>query len=484
MFLRPSFLLLCFAFCSLGAEEKRPNVLFIMADDLRPELGCYGVEHIITPNLDRLAAGGVVFERAYCQEAICMSSRFSMLSGCRPDTHDIWTNRDVRKQLADLPFLPAHFKKHGYHSIGLGKIAHNGWEEPSCWSEPHFLPAHYPFEYRTEAGQALVQKMQREAAAAGKPDPFENVPTKIRRGLPVESLDVADSDLGDGQLADEAIAALRRVKDRPFFLGLGFLRPHLPFVTPKRYFDLYDPAKLPLAAVGTKSPSVPEIAASGSGELRGQYRGMPAKGPLPESQTRHLLHGYLACVSYVDAQVGRVLDELDRLGLSENTIVVMVSDHGFHLGDLGIWGKATNFEVATRITLIVKAPAAKARNAHSRSLVELVGLYPTLCDLAGLPKPEHLEGSSFAALMDDPSQALFTGALSQFPRSGAMGRSLRTDQHRYTEWIDQKSGKVVARELYDHERDPHEADNLTAKTGHEALIKTLSKQLHQSPAIP
>lgn len=464
----------------LHAAAPARNVLFVVVDDLRPELACYGATHAVTPNLDRLAARGVVFERAYCQEAICMSSRFSLLSGCRPETRGIWTNRDLRKQLADLPFLPAHFKNHGYHSIGLGKIAHGGWEEPSCWSEPHFLPAHHPFEYRTKAGEALVKQLQAEAAAAGKPDPFRDVPEKIRRGLPAESLEVADSDLGDGQLADEAIAVLRRVEDRPFFLALGFLRPHLPFVAPKTYFDLYDPAKLPLAPVGDAPSAMPAIASNGSGELRRQYREVPAAGPIPEPLARQLLHGYLACVSYVDAQMGRVLEELDRLGLSDNTIVIFTSDHGFQLGDLGLWCKATNFETATRVPLIIRAPGAKANGARSRALVELVGLYPTLCDLAGLPKPPHLEGASFAPLLDDPRQPLFKAALSQFPRGGAMGRSLRTDRHRYTEWVDQKSGKIVARELYDHETDPHEAANLAATAGTQTLIEELSRQLDQA----
>lgn len=464
--------------CNQATSAHETNVLFIMADDLRPELGCYGVRHVVSPNLDRLAAQGVVFQRAYCQEAACMSSRSSMLSGCRPDTRGIWTNRDVRARLTDLPFLPAHFKNHGYHTTGLGKIAHNGWEEPSCWSEPHLMPPNAPYEYRTRAGRALVKKLQEEAAAAGKPDPFRDVPEKIRRGLPVESLEVRDCDLGDGQLADEAIAVLRRVKDRPFFLGLGFLRPHLPFVAPKRYFDLYDPAKLPLAPAAATPDAMPPIASTGSGELRSQYQGVPQKDPILEPLARHLLHGYLACASYVDAQVGRVLDELDRLGLSENTIVVFTSDHGFHLGDLGLWCKATNFEVATRVPLIIRAPGMKAHGTRSRALVELLGLYPTLCDLARLPKPAHLDGASFASLLDDPERQLFPSALSQFPRNGAMGRSLRTDRHRYTEWADQTSGRILARELYDHGSDPHEAANLAAKPDLHPLMEKLSHQLN------
>lgn len=322
--------------------------------------------------------------------------------------------------------------------------------------------------------------MQDEAAAAGQPDPFLNVPEEIRRGLPVESLDVADNELGDGQLADKAISVLRQVKDRPFFLGVGFVRPHLPFVAPKKYFDLYDPATLPCAPVSTLPSTTPALAVNDSTELRTQYREVPASGPLPEPLARRLVHGYFACASYVDAQVGRVLEELDRLGLSENTIVVVTGDNGFHLGDLGQWCKATNFEVATRIPLIIRVPGMKAPGGKSRALVELVGLYPTLCDLAHLPKPAHLEGQSFASLMDAPDRDLFKAALSQFPRKNAMGRSLRTDRYRYTEWQSQSSGKPLARELYDEEADPHEAANLAGRPENAALVESLSKQLHQA----
>jgi len=250
-------------------------------------------------------------------------------------------------------------------------------------------------------------------------------------------------------------------------------------VAPKKYFDLYDPEKLPLAAVDTAPSNMPSLASSGSSELRAQYREVPAKGLIAEPLARHLLHGYLACVSYVDAQVGRVLDELDRLGLKDNTIVVMVSDHGFHLGDLGMWGKATNFEVATQSTLIISSPGAKAHGTHSRTLVELVGLYPTLCELAELPNRDHLEGAGFADLLDDPSLPLFTSARSQFPRGGAMGRSLRTSDHRFTEWIDQKSGKVLARELYDHPHDPNETVNLAVDPAYADEVKRSAAELRE-----
>lgn len=467
-------LLLAFAHQS----DARPNILFIMVDDLRPELGCYGKRHVISPNIDRLATRGLVFERAYCQEAACMSSRFSLLSGCRPDTARIWTNQDVRKQLADKVFLPRHFKEHGYHSVGMGKIAHNGWEDEACWSDPHWLPANYPYEYRTRAGRALVETMQREAAAAGNPDPFRNVPEKIRRGLPFESLDVADNALGDGQLADQAIAILNRIGDAPFFLALGFLRPHLPFVAPRKYWDLYDPAALPLPTTSTPPDGAPALATNGLRELREQYQQVPSKGPVPRDLARRLMHGYCACVSYVDAQIGRVLDELDRLEMTDRTIVVLASDHGFHLGELGIWGKATNFEAATRSTLIIRAPRMKARGS-TKSLVEFVGIYPTMCDLAGLPHPDHLEGTSFAPLLDQPGLDLFQAALSQYPRGQHMGRSVRTDRYRFTEWAQQENGEVVASELYDHHDDPDETKNLAQRPQHARLIGDLARQLRQ-----
>lgn len=477
-------ILVCSHSLTTAAEPSsvRPNVLFIMVDDLRPELGCYDSACALTPRMDRLAARGIVFERAYCQQAHCAASRFSMLTGCRPDTAGIWTNADVRPALADKTFLPAHFKNHGYHTIGLGKIAHNNWEDPACWSEPHRMPANYPFEYRTRAGKALVARMQREAAAAGQPDPFEGIPEKIRRGMPYESLDVADSDLGDGQLADEAIAALERVRDRPFFLGVGFLRPHLPFVAPKKYWDLYDPAALPKVDANAQHGGLPGLSSNGSHELRSQYRGVPPKGPLPDDLARNLWHGYLACASYVDAQIGRLLDALESRGLAGNTIVVLASDHGFHLGETGLWCKATNFETATRVTLILHAPGMRAAGAKTRSLAELLGLYPTLCDLARLPKPAHLQGVSFAALLDDPAAAPVDAAFSQYSRGTRMGRAIRTARHRLVEWREKETGKLAGRELYDHDHDPLETTNLAKLPEHQALIKALSQRLRESVA--
>lgn len=458
--------------------ESRPNILFIMVDDLRPELGCFGSRIAQSPRMDELASRGVAFQRAYCQQAHCQPSRYSLLSGCRPDTAEIWKKNDPRPALAGKPFLPAHFKNHGYESIGLGKIAHSGrFEEPTCWSQPHRMPPNYPFEYRTRAGQALVAKVQREAAAAGLPDPFEDTPANKRRGLPYESLDVLDNELGDGQLADEAIAALEQLGDRPFFLGVGFLRPHLPFVAPKRYWDLYDPQDFPKVDPNVERGGIPGLSANNSHELRSQYQGVPAKGPFSDELNRNLWHGYLACVSYVDAQIGRILDALERLDLDSNTIVVVAGDHGFHMGEIGLWCKATNFEAATRTPLIIHVPGNPAAGAKTDSIVELVGLYPTLCDLAGLPKPDHLQGESFAVLLDDPQLAPIKAAFSQYDRRNSMGRAIRTPQYRLVEWRDLNSGELQGRELYDHERDDLEATNLAESPEYSDVVESLSKRL-------
>ncbi|NOY01017.1 MAG: sulfatase [Verrucomicrobia bacterium] len=459
---------------SLGDEKRKPNVLFIMVDDLKPELGCYGEKHIISPNIDRLASRGMVFKRAYCQEAICMSSRNSLLSGYRPDTAEIWTNRDVRNRLTDIAYLPKHFRDHGYYTVGMGKIFHGGWDDKKSWSEPHWIPENAPYEYRTRAGRRMVEKIQQDAIAANRLDPFKGVPVNIRRGMPYESLNVKDNELGDGQIADYAIEALRRVKGKQFFMGVGFLRPHLPFVAPKKYWDMYDPNKIQLASNPSKPKNVPQAAMHNSSELRMQYRNVPKKGQLDVSLARNLIHGYYACVSYVDAQIGRVLDELERLGMADDTIVVLCGDHGWHLGDHGMWCKHSNFEAATRTPLIISAPGMKARGGKCSSLVELVGIYPTLCELADLPLPAHLEGSSFSALLDQPQLKLRETAFSQYPRGKIMGYSMRTEYFRYTEWRNMENSEVRGRELYDYRKNAQENANVVDQPQYSQIVENLT----------
>ncbi|MEC5128736.1 sulfatase [Verrucomicrobiales bacterium BCK34] len=477
VFLPALFLSISFLLQAAG----KPNVLFIIVDDLRPEMGCYGSGAAQTPQLDALAKRALVFDRAYCQEAVCMSSRNSMLSGFRPDARGIWTNRDVRDKLQDIDFFPAHFRKSGYHSIGIGKIAHNSWEDPRCWSEEHLKPENIAYEYRTHAGRKIVEQMQQEAKAAGQPDPFRGIPEKIRRGMAWESHDVDDRALGDGQIADLAIEALNRIRDReePLFLAIGFLRPHLPFVAPKKYWDLYDPNNLPVPAVPAFPEGAPQEGSNRSRELLNQYRDLPVKTPLDVKTSEKLVHGYLASVSYVDAQIGRVLKALRDLEMEDNTIVIVTSDHGFHLGDQSQWGKATNFELSTRVPLLIRAPGMNSAGQRSVSLVELVDLYPTLCDLAGLPKPDHLHGSSFAKLLDDPGLDEQKFALSQFPRGDAMGHSIRTKDFRYTEWRSIEGGTLTHEALYDLRDGAVETRNVADDESFREIVARLSLLLER-----
>jgi len=295
------------------------------------------------------------------------------------------------------------------------------------------------------------------------------------RGPSWEDPDVPDEALPDGELASKAIAAMRAVRGKPFFLAVGFSKPHLPFVAPRKYYDLYPAEGIELAANPSPPQDVPAIAMHNSGELR-QYADVPATGRIPDGKARELRRGYYASVSYVDAQIGRVLAELDRLGLTERTVVVLWGDHGFHLGEHGVWNKHSNFEVATRTPLIFSVPWQKTVNARTANLVELVDVYPTLCELAGVPLPEGLEGTSLVPLLDDPRRAVKRAAFSQYPRPRAMGYTIRTEDHRYTEWVTE-GGDVVAAELYDHQRDPQENVNLAWRAGSRALAGQLSAQL-------
>jgi arylsulfatase A-like enzyme len=393
---------------------RRMNVLFIAVDDLRNELGCYGVPGIHTPNIDRLAASGTAFDRAYCQQAVCSPSRTSLLTGCRPDTtkvYDLVTH--FRKHLPDVVTLPQHFKNHGYFTRSVGKIYHSGLDDERSWSEPP-AQAGRP-TYFLKENRDLVAR--RTAAAADKKFATPSARSNATKGPAYECADVPDNAYSDGAIADAAIAMLRQAKDKPFFLAVGFLKPHLPFVAPKKYWDLYRRDEVPVAPNPFAPKDAPKIALTDWGELRA-YEDVPRVGSLTNEQARTLKHGYYACVSYMDAQVGRVLAELDRLGLREHTVIVLWGDHGWKLGEHGAWCKHTNFENDTHAPLICRAPGQKAPGRHAKGLVEFVDIYPSLCELAGLPLPSHLEGTSFAPLLNAPEQPWKTAAFSQYPRGG------------------------------------------------------------------
>ena len=484
------FLLAAHLSASFAAEPaSKPNILFIAVDDLRPELGCYGCSEIISPHIDRLAREGVTFNRAYCQQAVCNPSRASMLTGLRPDSTKVWdlvTN--LRDTIPDAVTLPQHFKRHGYHAVGMGKIFHNTFPDPQSWTIAK-QPA--PVGYRTYSKETRKRLQRRREEARRRGMTERQIGNRIR-GPAVDVEDVPDSHRFDAALADLALEHLQKLggKKQPFFLGVGFILPHLPWTPPRKYFDLYDPAQIPLASNGFLPRGAPAVAfgdrsMGGMYELRDceDFNGAPSpfEGSLTAAQQRRLKHGYYASVSFIDAQVGRLLDELKRLGLEKETIVVLWGDHGWKLGEHNGWCKQTNYEIDTRVPLIFRVPGSRANGQKTDALVELVDVYPTLCDLAGLPLPETLEGKSLRPLLDDPSATVKTAAFSQFPRRHEggeyMGCTVRTDRYRYVEWQDRRSGKTVAMELYDHTGDPEENTNLASDPRNKEIIEQLNQQL-------
>jgi sialidase-1 len=441
------------------ATEK-PNVLFIAIDDLRAELGCYGANHIISPNIDALAASGVRFDRAYCQQAICGPSRASVLTGLRPDSARVHGNHThFRDHYPDIVTLPQHFKNNGYHTRAMGKIYHGVFPEgssktvadtfgdPPSWSVPAFRPG--PRYYYTEEGISAAKEIFQKIYKPTKPGP-DDWTKKLVFGPATEAPDVSDSTLYDGQVADRAVASLKELSnkpDEPFFLAVGFIKPHSPYIAPKKYWDLYDPAKIDIVGQTSFPEGAPKIALHGSGELR-RYTDQVKSGPITDEAQRRVKHAYYACISYADAQIGRVLAALDEHGLSDNTIVVLWGDHGYHLGEQNLWGKTTNFELDTRVPLIVRAPDRRGSGQTSAALVELVDLFPSLVDLCGLTAPHELEGTSFVPLLDAPRMPWKKGAFSQFTRGNVRGYSLRTHGSRYTEWRNVKTQEVTASEFY------------------------------------
>jgi arylsulfatase A-like enzyme len=453
------------------AAGPKPNVLFIAVDDLRPELGCYGKTHIKSPNIDRLARSGVLFRRAYCQQAVCGATRASLLTGLRPDSTGIYGNTThFRDRVPDVVPLPQHFKQHGYHVAGMGKIYH--LNDPPSWSEPW-----KPFPGLVWLRPENVSLIERKRAEARERGLTGKALGRAARGPATECADVADNAYPEGALADTAIETLRRLRDRPFFLAVGFIRPHLPFNCPKKYWDLYRRDEIRLPRQQSPPKGAPKMALTNWGELR-SYHEIPANGPVTDEQALDLIHGYYACTSYVDAQIGRVIEELGRLGLRENTIVILWGDHGWKLGDYGAWCKHTNFELDTHVPLILSDPTAEANGRSSDALVEFVDIYPTLCEAAGLPLPDHLEGTSFAPLLADPQRPWKDAAFSQYPRGKIMGYSMRTDCYRLTQWLQREDPEeVVAVELYDHQSDPGETVNLAADPANAALVAKLAVKL-------
>ena len=463
--------LLFLAICGI-ARASPLNVLFIAIDDLRPALGCYGDKTAITPNIDRLAKRGTLFNRAYCQQAVCCPSRLSLLTGLRPDTIKVWDlNTHFREALPNAVTLPQHFKNHGYHTRSIGKIFHGGGKpskDSPSWSEaPIYDNVRDPkMRYATE--QNLKGKGLKRAAS--------------------ESAEVPDNAYVDGLVCEAAEKALGDLKaqKKPFFLAVGFRKPHLPFSAPKKYWDLYRRKDIP-APVATGHPEgAPELAVRSWGELEG-YSDIPKNGKLSAAKTQELRHGYYACVSYIDVLTSRLLKKLDELELTGRTVVLLWGDHGFHLGEQGLWTKANNYELSTRVPLILSIPGQVNPGSKTNALVEFVDLYPTLAQICGLPAPARSEGISLLPLLEKPERPWKTAAFSQYPRSfqgnrhrkdgDIMGYAVRTQRHRYVEWRNGKTGKTQARELYDHQTDPNETKNLAKEPDQKENLERLQQTL-------
>jgi len=447
-------------------KRSRPkyNVLFLISDDLRPELGSYGNPLIKTPNIDRIAARGTRFDHAYAQYPLCNPSRSSFLTGHYPTQTGIMNNNDYfRVKHPDYVTLPQYFKNNGYAALRVGKIFHGGIDDEVSWTEGG-EPTDPAITERGKPGAAPPRQSTTETGAGGRQSQSDRIVV----------LDGDGESHGDYKAATRAIDFLERYKDKPFFLAVGFVKPHSPPSAPKKFFDLYDPDNIPLPvdyAVRPKAPpGLPEISIPPrNADL------FIGRDSSPE-KAREMIRAYWASVSFMDAQVGRVMDTLDRLGLRDKTIVVFFGDHGYHLGEKGKWSKAYSlYEVGLRVPLIIAVPNAAARS--SRRIVELLDLYPTLADLCGLPQPDTIEGRSLARLLKSPAAKWDFPAYSVTEYQKKIGRSVRTEKWHYVEWEDGKDGAM----LFDSANDPHELKNLASEPKFAKTVEKMKELLKRMP---
>ncbi|KMT64487.1 iduronate-2-sulfatase [Catenovulum maritimum] len=516
---------------SVTDKNVKPNVLFISIDDLRPELGVYGSKIAKTPFIDQIAAGGITFKNAYAQQAICGPSRASVMTGLRPDTLEVTHNYvKFRHKYPDVETIPQHFMKHGYNASFVGKIFHHGDKDSeNSWNWPAAFDQ-LPQDIKRPGRYALDEnfQLQKENKKAMFAKYGEQAKYGLGSGPAIEGADVADTAYKDGYHTEVALKTLEQLveqSDKPFFFGFGMNKPHLPWIAPKKYWDLYNKQDIALAEHSLAPTNAAAMGLHASFELR-TFSNVPNFGDLPDDLSLDLKHAYLACISYVDAQIGKVFAKLKALDVLDNTIVIIWSDHGYHLGDKGIWGKASNYEIATRVPLIISTPETRrtGKALSTEALVELIDIYPTLAELANISKPKQAEGLSLTPLITNPDLAWQDSALSQFPtpalrewgayplRKGMretyfgplieqvedkikqqqkqkwdrelfeqnlMGYSLRTKNHRLIAWLDTKnlSQKAIYIELYDHQVDPHETVNVAEQNPE--IVKALVAKLYQ-----
>ncbi len=514
--------LLFFSVNVVAQQKNKPNILFIAIDDLKPILGCYGNTMVKTPNIDRLAKMGTVFMSNYVQQAVCGPTRASLMTGKRPDYTKVWDLKTRMRDInPDILSLPQHLITQGYTTQGIGKVydqrcVDKELDKPS-WSVPYYKTNNKYFgsfgepaegRYQLPETKVLAEKYIKEALDNGKTKAEANdyVQTKIKPS--VESADVPDYAYTDGANTLQAKDMLIQLSksNQPFFFAVGLAKPHLPFVAPKKYWDLYKREDMPLAKFQEQNKNPVSVAYHNAGEMRG-YTDIPPltsftdQKPygitLPVDKQKELIHGYYAAISYTDANVGKLLDALDSLGLTKNTIIVLWGDHGWHLGDHNLWCKHTNFEEATRAPLIIAAPGFKPSKTSSQT--EHIDIFPTLCDLAGVNIPAILDGKSLVPIMKNPAASVKEYSVSQYPRSNAtaenerlgyadanaMGYSIKTKQYRYTMWMSNgfRSSKpfdsklIIGTELYDYKKDPLETVNVANEKKYAAVSKQMNAKM-------
>jgi arylsulfatase A-like enzyme len=448
-----AFMIFSMSLPCLNASEKK-NVLFIAIDDLKPLLGCYDVDWIKSPNIDKIASEGTTFLNNHCQWAVCGPSRASIMLGMRPESTKVMNLKtDMRKVRPDAKSLPQVFKENGYETVARGKIydprcvpGGRNSDDPQSWTLPYAPPN----------GAAKSTKQV------------------------VDAPEISPDKLADGVILRQGIEALEKVSQsgKPFFLAIGFKKPHLPFEAPKPYWDMYNKEEIPMSPYTKRAKGAPNKYSYHTSKEPRTYGGVPKKGAFDEKLQKDMLHGYAACVSYIDDLVGRLVQALKDKDLYEDTIICIWGDHGFHLGDHDLWGKHTNLEQATRSPLIIRAPGYSPQQ-KTNSPTEFIDVFPTLLNLCGLDAPDTLEGKSLTPILKDPTASVQNGAISNFKSKGAMGYAYRTSRYRYMEWIHQKTGQILAKELYDYEKDPGEEVNLAEEAEYAELMTSLASSLRE-----
>jgi iduronate 2-sulfatase len=502
-----SFILMVMALTACDSKEKgktKPNILFVSIDDLKPTIGVYGDQYAVTPNLDAFAKTGLTFMRAYSQAGVCAPSRASLMTGLRPDSTRVWHLGDkFRELMPEVVTMPQYFHNNGYQTVNLGKIFHNYMPDSISWDEPDLRPPAFssPDMYFRDGETFYLDEETNRRQKIARDSLIKLRPVRYADGWntgPVwEWKDVHDSLYYDGAQTELAKRTLTRIaqNDKPFYMGLGYFRPHMPFTVPKKYWDMYDPNELPLADNPYHPKGAPVWTMNSNYELRHydgfNHIGKPIDGYRMEEDTARMLkHGYYASVSYVDAQFGKLIQHLKDIDIYDNTIIIVWGDHGWKLGEHNSWSKQTNYHIDTHVPMMIHVPGQKNQGAKSEALTELIDMYPTLLELAGIEVPDYLQGSSFVPLLNEPNKEWKTAAFSQFHRRPQhtpdnrryMGYSMKTETHHYIEWYDWDNvkglkGEFRAAELYDLVNDPDENINIAEASNTKLLVAEFSKQL-------